>query len=572
MKHSSRRLLQQTFILIIIFSCIHARAGIFDPVKQVQPEKRADTAGKIFRMHVQAADSLTAYTALNELLTWAKAEKDHRLACNALLLLAEYEQSLQLPRSNDKKIVAFYEEAKSIAASRELAVELARCYHAMGAYYYYRQQYGVAFNYLQKANERFNKLGLGNVPDIYRILMDLGFIYYDFDDHDNALRYLREATNYSPGNSWQEKMTLTAIGLIYRKREQYDSAMHFFESTLQVAKQDSDSTWIGIASGNIGSVLMFQKKYEEAIPYLQADVRLCARAGEWASSAGSMIRLAAISSIQKNYALAAQQLHYADTMTTRINDLNRHRDLYYQYAIVYEQLNETDKALLYRKKYEQVKDTLDRQYSRKVYSDAQIRIASERHLSNIKLLEAEKRSALIKRNSLIVFLLLGMIILFLLLNRQRMRRKSAQAELAGATQLMASYTENIRQKNELIEQFKTEIAHLQSRLAEPLDSEKTEALEKLLNSVILTEDDWRTFRDLFDKVHKGFIVRLRQRLPDLTQAETRLVTLTRLSLSDREMAGMLGISIDTVRKTRQRLRRKLSSSEQGTFEELVLSI
>src|SRR5690606_18032820 len=145
-----------------------------------------------------------------------------------------------------------------------------------------------------------------------------------------------------------------------------------FESTLQVAKQDSDSTWIGIASGNIGSVLMFQKKYEEAIPYLQADVRLCARAGEWASSAGSMIRLAAISSIQKNYPLAAQQLHYADTMTTRINDLNRHRDLYYQYAIVYEQLNETDKALLYRKKYEQVKDTLDRQYSRKVYSDAQI--------------------------------------------------------------------------------------------------------------------------------------------------------------------------------------------------------
>jgi DNA-binding CsgD family transcriptional regulator len=94
-------------------------------------------------------------------------------------------------------------------------------------------------------------------------------------------------------------------------------------------------------------------------------------------------------------------------------------------------------------------------------------------------------------------------------------------------------------------------------------------LNTLANSTILTEQDWEDFSKLFDKVHTGFFVRLKEKYPNITPAETRLLCLTKLNLSTKEMAGMLGVSTDAIKKTRQRLRKKMEVDEEKNLEELV---
>jgi len=75
--------------------------------------------------------------------------------------------------------------------------------------------------------------------------------------------------------------------------------------------------------------------------------------------------------------------------------------------------------------------------------------------------------------------------------------------------------------------------------------------------VILTEADWQRFSKTFDRVFPHFIVWLRQAYPTLTPAEIRIICLSQLRLSTREMADRLGVSPGTIVKTRYRIRKKI---------------
>ena len=89
--------------------------------------------------------------------------------------------------------------------------------------------------------------------------------------------------------------------------------------------------------------------------------------------------------------------------------------------------------------------------------------------------------------------------------------------------------------------------------------QQVETLEQLRKKTILTEDDWSEFKTLFDKVYPDFINNLYKQNQDITHAEVRLLALSQLNLRDHEMANMLGVSIDAIRKTRYRFRKKTTA-------------
>jgi DNA-binding CsgD family transcriptional regulator len=61
-------------------------------------------------------------------------------------------------------------------------------------------------------------------------------------------------------------------------------------------------------------------------------------------------------------------------------------------------------------------------------------------------------------------------------------------------------------------------------------------------------------------------------IPDITVAEQRMAALTRLHLSTKQMASMLGISPDSVYKIRQRLRKWLQLDDEVTTETYLTKI
>jgi len=424
LKHTPNYNTRFWFACACLLFFIQANASYFEGIKKLPAALRLPAAQKEFRTTILKLDSTSAFLALNDLQNWANAQKDYSLVVTTLRLKVAYQESLGEGHYDKQIKVQILEAAEKIAIEQNLPIDFALIAYDRGRFAYYTNQYELAFEYFLKTTTVLEKIGYEKVPESYRLLMDLGHIYYDFNDQETALNYLIQATHYKPTGTWAEKMTNTTIGLIYNNRKQYDSAIFYHQLAMEIAKKENDSTWFGIASGNLGTVYLNQNQYNKAIPFFEADVRLSARAKEWSSSAGSLIRLSKISVIKGNLQLALKQLHGADTMLAKIDNNIYKARMYEQYATVYEQLKDPQKAYDYQKKYLLVKDKVDMIFNAKILSDTKIKTALQIHLIKIKELETAQRLKSSNKTQLILIISFIAFLIALILFLRYSNRKN----------------------------------------------------------------------------------------------------------------------------------------------------
>jgi hypothetical protein len=123
------------------------------------------------------------------------------------------------------------------------------------------------------------------------------------------------------------------------------------------------------------------------------------------------------------------------------------------------------------------------------------------------------------------------------------------------------------EKSELVEQLSVEVETLKKKSV--LDQEQVQNFNKVLHSTILTDDDWEQFKKAFESVYPNFFATLRYRFIDITAAELRLAALIKMNLSLKEAANTLGISADSVKKSRYRLKKKIVLTEEDSLEEFI---
>jgi tetratricopeptide (TPR) repeat protein len=131
----------------------------------------------------------------------------------------------------------------------------------------------------------------------------------------------------------------------------------------------------------------------------------------------------------------------------------------------------------------------------------------------------------------------------------------AEQELAFNKAELDTFTQSLREKTDAFEKLKADIE------SQNASDERNNWHSQLTQASILTDDQWRNFRQKFERVHEGFFQKFALTVPDATEAEQRLAALTKLEMTNTEIASMLGISPDSVIKTRYRLRKKLGDDD-----------
>ncbi len=402
--------------------------------------------------------------------------------------------------------------------------------------------------------------------------------YYQFGDYANAIRYFKESMN-APA-PWASTAylheTQNTIGLCYQALKQYDSAIYFFQLSHDRSLQLKNKFWAALTDGNKGYTYYLMGDYDRAFPLMEADFHASAEAGETGSAMNAALGLAAICLYRGNTVLAEQFIVYARKYINRdyINqNVSYYRSLYlisklrgnYRDAVVF-----VDSFMYFRDSQSKISDS-------KIISQARLKVEVDQHVNELKLLESSRSRQVLIRNGLLIGLILVGIIAALLVNRRLIRRKReievaamekkhALAALERSRQELLAFTSALKEKNELIESFRQEIEKLRQS---DIGSERIEQLNQLVNASLLTEEDWKQFRLLFDKVYPGFFIRMKEKMPDLGSADTRLMALTKLQLSQKEMAAMLGVGYDAIRKARQRLRQKINLPEEGSLDEVA---
>lgn len=88
---------------------------------------------------------------------------------------------------------------------------------------------------------------------------------------------------------------------------------------------------------------------------------------------------------------------------------------------------------------------------------------------------------------------------------------------------------------------------------------KTDVLSifKLLESNLTNKEDWINFKDKFKEMNPNFLPNLYKKHPNLSKTEIRLLILIKIGFTQKEISCMLFIAESSVKKAKQRVRKKM---------------
>lgn len=440
-----------------------------------------------------------------------------------------------------------------------------------------------AATWLLKGQEMSDRLGKQSVADQCVNYTILGETLFHCREYQKSIFYTRRTIdlyNDTVYNADQFRARFyNTVGQNYLKLEMLDSAMAYFDTSFQIANKSKDDVWRGINAGFIGQVLYHKKQISQARPYLQL-AYVTTRDHERDHAGNALQWLAQIdleegkidsARIKCREALAIlkplSQTYYLQAASFREQAYNTAADIFQTAGMM-------DSSYHYRRLSTQLRDSIQGVTVLSSNKIAQLRIDNENNYRAVQLLEREKRNEEMRHSFLVIAVVLVAVIVYMYIRRLRIKqrhkeelalceRQAAEAALFSARQQLELFTQNIVEKTDLIDTLKHQI------LSKELSAEQVRVIDEITHNTILTEAEWDHFKSLFEKVHPGFLNRLKGRAHDITVAEQRMAALTRLNLTARQMASILGISVDSVHKTRQRLRQRLQLPAEKNLEQSV---
>jgi len=479
----------------------------------------------------------------------------------------------------------------------------ANCLLHMGAIHLHFGQFNLAFENLLQAEAIFRSEA--QFSGLSKTLNELGNVYYYNQQRDKALACFREA--YKLNELWRNAagMALASgnIGKMFEKRLNYDSALFYQKQALQLAQRAGDKDILARTYEHLGSIMEDNARYDSAwIFYSQAHDLFEASFNEVAlaeviNNLGDVLRKTG--KVRQSMELTRSALHKAEETNDKYQQNSAMRDL----SKCYNLLGKNDSAYLYL---ERSRDLMQEIYT--VETSRQTAVLqsyydAEKRNTEIEKLQAQRKQGILLIVAVVAILLLVSLLTFLYFSRQNLkiqaeRELALQREKGYATQksLMEAelrnthlLEENLKQqlevksnelssqllhliqKNELLEEIKSGLATIIKN--DKRDQRKE--LKTLFNSInqnFNRDHYWDEFRGIFDQVHGSFFKRISEAGVDLSPTEMRLLSLIKMNISSQDTATLLGITTDSLRVTRYRLKKKLGLDNGASLTGFVQSI
>lgn len=454
-------------------------------------------------------------------------------------------------------------------------------YHTNSMYWSENRNLAEAVKYAVKAYSLYYEFDYTYFIMKKAYIVELAQRYDAFDDVDNSLKYRYEAMTIPPENDYSSSI-YNVLGLIHTDLGNYDSALYYFNKLHDIARDNGVKVWQVIAMGNTIDVFTEQGMYDSA---LQIAMHVLTLAEQYTGGDVAANLLSTIASIYQDMGNDQQAAEYYDKALNRYRsrDANWYYDNLYAARRLYKNFSELKAeqgnyrlAYAYIDTLLLVSDSITKRYNISQLKSVEKELGETKLDNANQLLSIEKKNAQLQRNLLIsVVLVATLIILFISFwyskrkERLEASRSRAESDLQASQDKLAAFTGSIQEKNKLL-------VNLEQKLTEYETNEKTidlaETISKLHETTILSDHDWVYFKAIFEKAHPGYLTRLKGKCPDLTQAEIRYIVLSKLGMSTKEMAGVLGVATGSIRSTKSRILKKLALQNDEDLKNLIDSI
>lgn len=356
--------------------------------------------------------------------------------------------------------------------------------------------------------------------------------------------------------------TYNNLGLAYRKLNQHDSAIYYFEKLQQYCIEKKNPVWQQIAYTNRLPSFIELGMLDSAKIVVARLFEMTKTSNEPYDEWYAYEMMGKIAMKEKDYPKAISSLLKSASLNNGSNTalLNR---VYETLAACYETMGQTEKAYSYLKLTRSYNDSVSR--TKEANNNRYLFIKAEYDKEQLKLrqLSDEKKLAVRNRNIGIAALVLIALVAIVWLNR---RRKKAEQRQQQAGEELELFKGEIIKKNSRIEELLASIELQQHK------QQDAQTMEELSRQMILTEADWQNFKSLFEKTYPSFFKLLRDKAPGITEAEQRMAALIKIQLNTKQIAAMQGIGLDSVHKTRHRLRQRFHTGTTAELETIIARI
>ncbi len=266
-------------------------------------------------------------------------------------------------------------------------------------------------------------------------LADIAIIYHEFKDFAKGVEYGKICfiTAVEGGaDSNHKAYCLNAIGINFDDWNKPDSALTYHFKIFELDPVP-DSLDIEFTFNNIGNTLMKTQQYVKAEQYLLAALRLAQRGNNYYSLAGAYTNLGQLKTKQKNFRQAKVYFDSALQYSLESQSLEKIRDTYFDLYSFNKERGDLLEAMHYQDKFYALKDSIFK--SERLNTVSELETKYQTSLKDKQILEqvAEltKREDQFNRVLMtggFLIILIGMLVIILVLNKGRFRRKQLLLE------------------------------------------------------------------------------------------------------------------------------------------------
>lgn len=483
----------------------------------------------------------------------------------------------------DSKSKSLYK--KSIAFATELndnSLIVWSKYNYISYLYKYRK-YQTMQPILLDLIENLKKMEATEIIQPEDTFRTIGWIMQTFSDYNESDYYLNLALKYCAPNSSSQASLLDNLGLNFYKRGNFPKAIHYFDRAEKLAFKINDSLRLAKTFGNKALVLESQKKYTEALELLNEDVRISKKLKEDKNTMFALTALGRIYLKMNKFDIAAIVLDQALEIAILKPYFKRSElDIVLLKLELIKFIPNETKELDLRRRLAVLGDSL-----KSTDGEEQIQLLKwqiQKTKYHQKLREAEIQYKKLKTRKrvfgiIIVFSVLMLLYIYYLQRKKHHDLKEAyerrvldleeqkiniEDKLKTSNDSFKHQVEYLKDKNIQINKLKREIEKIKYSSSFYLEA-KTGKLNALLESHLMTEENWMSFKRQFEKEYPEFSNYLKTNFPKLTNSNLRIIYLQKLGFSNLEISEILGITLDAVKKAKQRLKKKLGENQDLLF-------
>ncbi len=426
-----------------------------------------------------------------------------------------------------------------------------------------RGNFGKALEALERALEIYRKSG--DTEQEGAIHLGIGIIYGELGGYARALEHFQHALTLeeAAGNRYSASLILSNIALVHGKLGSLGDAIAVQRRAIDIALELDQRRELGLALINLGLLLIDDGRPADAIEHLSRGIAICDQIGDRHNYPSGLATLAeayqALDRLEEARETISRSLEIQEETGERAEVA---KGLYIRGCICF-QAGRTDEAIadlelglgmaeelgnlsltarihrcfadIFRHTGD-LERALDHFRLHAETSERAFRDETERRTGHLQLLHEIERTRAEAET-------------------YRLRSEQMEREMELQNRHLTTMTMSLAQQNEFLQTVRGEIIDIAG------DADGARARLRRLAAQIRAQassnEGWKAFEEQFEKLHADFIRRLSERHPTLTPTELKVAALLKLSLSSKDIASILCVTVRCAETHRYNIRRKL---------------